>query len=284
MVHSRFKHCHSTIVLCIFALCLSGCGSFNQLNVQSGEFDVYIPSVFTGAGYTVKKDSSAKRISAQIKIQKEENLKLNKIWNKEVSGDDKTLPKEEANIAYRLKNFPVTVSYDYMTKGELWLASLGTGLDPFPYFRAYTGLNSSHFETGIGFQIDFGKYRYSLEGDWLRHCDTFEGDYDCGDGHLSVDEKARFSFTAVLGAYVGFIITKELALTYAPAIYFPWWSIGSFDNHDITFDFPFILEQYMGASYVLKNKYQISIGTTVYVGENFAGKHWQASTGVGYLF
>jgi hypothetical protein len=40
----------------------------------------------------------------------------------------------------------------------------------------------------------------------------------------------------------------------------------------------------MGASYVLKNKYQISIGTTVYVGENFAGKHWQASTGVGYLF
>ena len=52
------------------------------------------------------------------------NLKLNKVWNKKVSGDDKTLPKEEANIAYRLKNFPVTDSYDYMTKADLWLATL----------------------------------------------------------------------------------------------------------------------------------------------------------------
>lgn len=85
-------------------------------------------------------------------------------------------------------------------------------------------------------------------------------------------------------AYTGFIITKEFALTYAPAIYFPWWSVGSFDSHDITFDFPFILEQYMGASYMLKNKYQISLRTTVFVGENFAGKHWRVNTGIDYLF
>lgn len=38
-------------------------------------------------------------------MQKEEYLKLNKVWNKKVSGDDKTLPKEGANIAYRLKTF-----------------------------------------------------------------------------------------------------------------------------------------------------------------------------------
>ena len=279
----RFKY-SLLLIPCLSAWFLSGCNAFNQLNVHSGEFDVYAPPVFTGAGYNVKKDTSVNRASLQIKLQKEKRLQLHDVWNKKISGDDRTLPEEKANIAYRLKNFPVTASYDRLIKSEVWLATLGGGLDPFPYLKAYTGWNSNHFEFGIGFQLGFGKYKYSLEGDWLKHCHTFEGEYDCGYDHLSQKDQWDFSFTALLSTYIGVFLTKELALTYAPAIYFPWWSTDSFDEHDITFSFPFIIEQYMGVSYLLNERIQFSLGATVYVGQNFAGKHWQVDTGIGYLF
>lgn len=270
--------------LCLFILILSGCNAFNQLNVHSGNFDVYVPPTFTGAGYNIPKDSSIKRTSLQIKFQKKEMLQLHEIWNKKAVGDDRTLPEEKANIAYRLKNFPITASYDYLMKSEVWLASLGGGLDPYPYLRAYSGWNGKHFEFGIGLQLGFGGYSYSLEGDFLQHCHTFEGEYDCGYGHLSKKDNMKFSFTLALGTYAGIFITKELALTYAPAIYFPWWTADDFDSHDITFSFPFIIEQYMGASYLLNKHIQLSLGATVYVGENFSGKHWQANTSASLLF
>lgn len=271
------------ILSLLFLLVLVGCGGFNQVNVHTGEFDVYVPPTFVGAGYVVGKDTTVNRISLQVKIQKTETLKLHDVWNKKAQGDE-TLPREEADIAYHLKNFPVTVSYDHLMKSKVWLASLGAGLDPFPYMRLSTGYNGVHFETGAVLQLGFGRYKYSLEGPWLHFCDTFEGDFDCGNGDLVIENEWKYSFTVALSGYVGIFITKDLSLSYAPAIYFPWFSVGSFDDHDISFNFPYIIEQYFGASYLFNDHFQFSLGATVLVGENFSGRYWQANSNFAYLF
>lgn len=271
------------ILSLLFLLVLVGCGGFNQVNVHTGEFDVYVPPTFAGAGYVVGKDTTINRLSLQAKIQKTETLKLHDVWNKKAQGDE-TLPREEADIAYHLKNFPVTASHDFIVKFQLLSISFGGGLDPFPYTRFYIGVNDADFEVGLGTQLGFGRYKYSLEGPWLHFCDTFEGDYDCGNGDLVIENEWKYSFTVALGGYAGFFITKDLSLSYAPAIYFPWFSVDSFDGHDISFDFPYIIEQYFGASYLLNDHFQFSLGATVLVGENFSGRYWQANSNFAYLF
>ena len=77
---------------------------------------------------------------------------------------------------------------------------------------------------------------------------------------------------------------RGLSLSYAPGVYLPWLFADEFDGHEVSFNFPCIIEQYVGVSYLLNNRIQLSAGVTFLVSEYFAGKRWVVSTGVGYLF
>ena len=273
------------IVVCAVAN-LCGC-SWSKVSVTKGSFDVYAPAPYTGATFSMDEKSDVKRASVQVRnlgdVDKE-TLKLHKITNEEATtgAGGYTLEKSDANIAYRLLRFPVTGAFDYFSKNQNSMWGLGFGLDPYPFARASAGLNSRFFEAGIAAYLNLGVGHFSAKGKWISLEETFAGDMD-DYGYLDCDDCREFKFHGGFGGFINVFPIKPLALSYAPFLYRPWWD-DEIQNREISFQFPYIISQYFGVSYLIAKHVQVSAGASVYVGDAFAGRYWFFDSGIGLVF
>lgn len=270
-------------VVLLIGLFLCGC-SWKKANIQEGEFDVYTPAPYYGAGFSMNEKSEAKRISLQFRPYDHETLQLHDVMNDsaDTGPGGYSLRNEEANIAYKLKRFPVTGTFDYFSKNKLSMWGMGLGLDPYPFIRATVGVNSRFIEAGITGYLNYSQLRYSAKGKWISYTDTFAGDMD-DYGTLDCNDCKEMKFNAGVGGFLNIFPIKELALTYAPFIYKPWWD-DELGDSEISFEFPYIFSQYLGGSYLIAKHIQVSAGATVYIGKKFSGHYWFFDSSLGFVF
>jgi hypothetical protein len=278
----RFTLAIYAIATCI-AINLCGC-SWSKASITEGTFDVYAPAPYTGASFSMDEKSSVKRASVQVRKYDKETWQLHGLTNEEANtgGGGYKLEKSDANIAYRLLRFPVTGAFDYFSKNRISMWGLGFGLDPFPFIRASAGINSRFVEAGITAYLNLSMNSFSAKGKWISVEGTLAGDMD-DYGDLDCNKCHETKFHGGFGGFLNLFPIKELALSYAPFLYKPWWD-DEIQNRDISFEFPYIISQYFGASYLIAKHVQISAGTTIYLGKAFTGHYWFFDTGIGFVF
>lgn len=270
------------IIACI-GMSLCGC-SWTKASITEGSFDVYAPAPYTGAAFSMDEKSSVKRASVQLRMYDKETWKLNKLTNEEAStgGGGYTLERSKADIAYRFLRFPVTGAFDYFSKNKISMWGLGFGLDPFPMIRASAGINSRFIEAGVSAYLNLSMNNFNAKGKWISVEETFVGDMD-DYGYLDCEDCHEFKFHGGFGGYINVFPIKALALSYAPFFYRPWWD-DEIQNREISFQFPYIISQYFGVSYLIARHVQVSAGASVYVGDAFAGRYWFFDSGIGFVF
>ena len=259
---------------------LCGCAS-DYASIREGKFDVFAPTPYTGAAFSMDEKSSAMRASLQIHKYDEESLKLNGLMNEGKCGNDGCLPHERANIAYDFKRFPVTGAFDYFSKNRISMWGAGIGLDPYPFIRTTAGINSRFIEAGVSAYLSVGNNTYDAKGEWL-HKDGI-GWYDDTRGEIDCEDCHEITLHGGFGGYINVFPIKPLAISYAPFFYRPWWD-DEIQNREISFQFPYIISQYFGVSYLIARHVQVSAGASVYVGEAFAGRYWFFDSGIGFVF
>ena len=270
------------LYLACFAFYLCSC-SWQKANVLEGTFDVYAPAPFTGASFSMDEKSSAMRVSIQIRKNDKETWQLEDIENEDVNEDGVKLQGCNANIAYRFKRFPVTGSFDYFSKNKISLWGAGIGLDPYPFIRGAVGVNSQHVEAGITAYVNVSLNHSSVKLNWVSH--EYEGMmYGYEDYHGSIEnEQQEFKFHGGIGGFINFFPIKEIAISYAPFLYRPWWD-DEVRDYEISFRFPFIFTQYFGASVLIAKHVQVSAGATLYLSPAVKGSHWFFDSGIGFVF
>jgi len=272
------------LAIYVIAFCavanLCGCAS-DFANIYEGKFDVYAPAPYTGTGFSMDEKSEIRRASVQIHRYDKETLELEGIMNDTASGNDYRLPRQSADITYNFKRYPVTGAFDYFSKNRLSVWGVGIGLDPYPFVRASAGINSRFVEAGINAYLSIGNNNYDAQGEYLQK--DIIGWYDDTRGSIDCEDCHEIKFHGGFGGYVNFFPIKELALSYAPFFYRPWWDDEVYDN-EISFQFPYILTQYFGVSYLIAKHVQVSAGASVYFGEAFEGRYWFFDSSVGFVF
>ncbi|MFA6342560.1 MAG: hypothetical protein WCX75_06875, partial [Fibrobacteraceae bacterium] len=108
------------------------------------------------------------------------------------------------------------------------------------------------------FEYDYLLLHQDSMDDWIK------------EGSGSVHKEKFVHMRAGLGGY-GSLYWREYALTYAPSIYQPWFT-NSLSDMYTQFDFPLIVNQYIGASAWLGNHWKLSMGVNVISGWNLIGK------------
>ena len=267
------------LVTCIGAF-LCSC-SWQKASVKEGIFDVYAPTPFTGAAFSMDEKSRAMRASVQIRSYGKETWQLEDIQNDDIHEDGVKLQGGDANIAYRFKRFPITGSFDYFSKNELSLWGAGIGLDPYPFIRTTAGINSRFIEAGVSAYLSIGNNTYDAKGEWL-HKDGI-GWYDDTRGEIDCEDCHEITLHGGFGGYINVFPIKALALSYAPFFYRPLWN-GDIDGNNLSFQFPYIISQYLGVSYLIAKHVQVSVGASVYLGEAFEGRYWFFDSGIGFVF
>ena len=131
------------------------------------------------------------------------------------------------------------------------------------------GYNGSFCEFGSFSYFGFSKTEASFEYDYLRYHKDYVDDW-IEEGSGSVDKEKYIRSRVGLGGY-GSLYWKGIALTYAPSIYRPWLT-NSLSDMDMEFDFPWIVNQYIGASAWLGDHWKRSMGVNVMSGTKLKGK------------
>ena len=270
------------LYLACFAFYLCSC-SWQKANVLEGTFDVYAPAPYTGASFSMDEKSSAMRVSIQIRSYGKETWQLKDVQNDDIHEDGVKLQGGDANIAYRFKRFPITGSFDYFSKNELSMWGAGIGLDPYPFIRGTIGANSRYIEVGVTAYVNVSLNHSSVKLNWVSH--EYGGMmYGYEDYHGSIEnEQQEFKFHGGIGGFINFFPIKEIAISYAPFFYRPWWD-DEVRDYEISFRFPYIISQYFGASVLIAKHVQLFAGATVYVGESFKGRYWFFDSGIGFVF
>ena len=271
------------LVTCIGVL-LCSC-SWQKASVKEGTFDVYAPAPFTGAAFSMDEKSSVMRGSLQFRKYDKETLPLKGIQNETIQGDfySSKIEERSANIAYKFLRYPITGSFDYFSKNRISMWGVGAGLDPSPFIRGTFGLNSRYIETGLTAYVNVGLNNSSVKLEWISH--EYQGMmYGYEDYHGSIENEQReFKFHGGIGGFINFFPIKEIAISYAPFFYRPWWD-DEVRDYEISFRFPYIISQYFGASVLIAKHVQLSAGATVYVGKSFKGRYWFFDSGIGFVF
>lgn len=136
------------------------------------------------------------------------------------------------------------------------------------------------FEFGIAVNVGIAYEKESLKGSYIKKENTFVGNLgDVNDGSWEHEWK----ITGALEGYLNVFPLKNLALTYSFTYFYPR-LFDNVDGHSVSFDFPPILMNYLGASYLFAEHYQVSAGTILYLDSRLKQKFWHVETSIGYLF
>lgn len=249
--------------------------------VDEGSMQAYMPTPNKGLGFFINKDTVVNRVQMGIRTYDKETMNLSGLSN-EANFLENGSPKYEyaADIRYRLIRFPITLTVENFEKRNSYLFKFGAGLDPYPYVDVAFAHLQLFFEFGIAVNVGIAYEKESLKGSYIKKENTFVGNLgDVNDGSWEHEWK----ITGALEGYLNVFPLKNLALTYSFTYFYPR-LFDNVDGHSVSFDFPPILMNYLGASYLFAEHYQVSAGTILYLDSRLKQKFWHVETSIGYLF
>jgi len=285
------------VFLIILVFLLYGC-SVHKANITKGTFDVDVPEPFWGTGVWVMPNTVYFRGNIAYTVGDKEIVPLDGLTNEGYRRPrGESLPDEDANIEYRLKDSPFSGSLDVFVKRWVFLGGGRVEMDPYPSVTLFAGLNSLVGEFGIGTRLGYSKDKATYSGKYLY---VENGGLD-DDVLFNTVVKGKFEETHSysnanfgLYAYSSLFVTEHFSLNFSTGYYQPWLFRSSLqlDNievpgdYDITIDFPYFLSQYAGATISLFDHVLLSVGETYYYTRSPASANniWQTHFSLSYMY
>ena len=272
--------CLLSILLIFIALFLTACTTKRAV-VDGGSIQAYMPTPNKGLGAYIDKDTTINRVQMGIRTFDKETMPLSGLSN-DANFLESGSPKYNtaADIRYRLIRFPVTLTVDIFEKRKSFMYKTGFGLDPYPYVDVTFAHLERFLEFGIAVNVGLAFEQEKLKGSCITVDHTLVGDMDW---LRDCEWDGEWKITGALEGYLNIFPLKNIALTYSFTYFYP----QLFDNVDgyyVSFDFPPILMNYLGASYLFAEHYQVSAGAILYLDSHLKQKFWYVDTSIGYLF
>ena len=285
------------VFLIILVFLLYGC-SVHKANITKGSFDVDVPEPFWGTGVWVMPNTVYFRGNIAYTVGDKEIVPLDGLTNEGYRRPrGESLPDEDANIEYRLKDSPFSGSMDVFVKRWVFLGGGRVEVDPYPSVTLFAGLNSLVGEFGVGTRLGYSRDKATYSGKYLY---VENGGLD-DDVLFNTVVKGKFEETHSysnanfgLYAYSSLFVTEHFSLNFSTGYYQPWLFRSSlqFDNievpgdYDITIDFPYFLSQYAGATISLFDHVLLSVGETYYYTRSPASANniWQTHFSLSYMY
>ena len=285
------------VFLIILVFLLYGC-SVHKANITKGTFDVDVPEPFWGTGVWVMPNTVYFRGNIAYTVGDKEIVPLDGLTNEGYRRPrGESLPDEDANIEYRLKDSPFSGSMDVFVKRWIFLGGGRVEMDPYPSVTLFAGLNSLFGEFGLGARLGYSKDKATYSGKYLY---VENGGLD-DDVLFNTVVKGKFEETHSysnanfgLYAYSSLFVTEHFSLNFSTGYYQPWLFRSSLqlDNievpgdYDITIDFPYFLSQYAGATISLFDHVLLSVGETYYYTRSPASANniWQTHFSLSYMY
>ena len=283
--------------LIILVFLLYGC-SVHKANITKGTFDVDVPEPFWGTGVWVMPNTVYFRGNIAYTVGDKEIVPLDGLTNEGYRRPrGESLPDEDANIEYRLKDSPFSGSMDVFAKTWLFLGGGRIEMSPYPSVTLFAGLNSLFGEFGLGARLGYSRDKATYSGKYLY---VENGGLD-DDVLFNTVVKGKFEETHSysnanfgLYAYSSLFVTEHFSLNFSTGYYQPWLFRSSLqlDNievpgdYDITIDFPYFLSQYAGATISLFDHVLLSVGETYYYTRSPASANniWQTHFSLSYMY
>ena len=262
------------------ALFLTACTTKRAV-VDGGSIQAYMPTPNKGLGFFIDKDTVINRFQMGIRTYDKETMILSGLSNKSnflESGSPKN--NTVADIRYRLIRFPVTLTLENFEKRKSFLFKFGAGLDPYPYVDVAFAHLERFIEFGIAVNVGLALEQEKLKGRCITVDHTLAGDMDW---LRDCEWDGEWKITGALEGYLNIFPLKNIALTYSFTYFYPQ-LFDNVDGYDVSFDFPPILMNYLGASYLFAEHYQVSAGAILYLDSRLKQKFWHVETSIGYLF
>ena len=285
------------VFLIILVFLLYGC-SVHKANITKGTFDVDVPEPFWGTGVWVMPKTVYFRGNIAYTVGDKEIVPLDGLTNEGYRRPrGESLPDEDANIEYRLKDSPFSGSMDVFAKTWLFLGGGRIEMSPYPSATLFAGLNSLFGEFGLGARLGYSRDKATYSGKYLY---VENGSLD-DDVLFNTVVKGKFEETHSysnanfgLYAYSSLFVTEHFSLNFSTGYYQPWLFRSSLqlDNievpgdYDITIDFPYFLSQYAGATISLFDHVLLSVGETYYYTRSPASANniWQTHFSLSYMY
>lgn len=262
------------------ALFLTACTTKSAV-VDGGSIQAYMPTPNKGLGFFIDKDTVINRFQMGIRTYDKETMVLSGLSNKSnflESGSPQN--NTVADIRYRLIRFPVTLTLENFEKRKSFLFKFGAGLDPYPYVDVAFAHLERFIEFGIAVNVGLALEQEKLKGRCITVDHTLAGDMDW---LRDCEWDGEWKITGALEGYLNIFPLKNIALTYSFTYFYPQ-LFDNVDGYDVSFDFPPILMNYLGASYLFAEHYQVSAGAILYLDSRLKQKFWHVETSIGYLF
>ena len=257
-----------------------------------------VPEPFWGTGVWVMPNTVYFRGNIAYTVGDKEIVPLDGLTNEGYRRPrGESLPDEDANIEYRLKDSPFSGSLDVFVKRWVFLGGGRVEVDPYPSVTLFAGLNSLVGEFGVGTRLGYSKDKATYSGKYLY---VENGSLD-DDVLFNTIVKGKFEETHSysnanfgLYAYSSLFVTEHFSLNFSTGYYQPWLFRSSLqlDNievpgdYDITIDFPYFLSQYAGATISLFDHVLLSVGETYYYTRSPASANniWQTHFSLSYMY
>ena len=295
MKSSMFK---MSFFLVFLSLLFTGC-SYSY--IEKGTFEAFVPETFTGIAYPKGNDTtSVWKANISIRNYSDRHLQLHgienryeKTQNSHLYVDCSECPKDtniRADLSYNFKTFPVTGSIDYFLNVKRILIGLGGAFNPYPSIRSSIGFNSDYFEIGGFISFGYAHVNYSVKQINYMELGNMAGGNSTWIDSVYCDDCSEWKLNGNFGAYINFFPTKNLSLSYSLSAFSPWlygdikcYEDGSTDC-SLAFDFPYIVTQYFGTSYLFTKHVQAALGVKVYFGNAFSERIWNIESKTSFLF
>lgn len=284
--------------LVFLSLLFMGC-SYSY--IEKGTFEAFVPETFTGIAYPKGNDTtSVWKANISIRNYSDRHLQLHgienryeKTQNSHLYVDCSECPKDtniRADLSYNFKTFPVTGSIDYFLNVKRILIGLGGAFNPYPSIRSSIGFNSDYFEIGGFVSFGYAHVNYSVKQINYMELGNMAGGNSTWIDSVYCDDCSEWKLNGNFGAYINFFLTKNLSLSYSLSAFSPWlygdikcYEDGSTDC-SLAFDFPYIVTQYFGTSYLFTKHVQAALGVKVYFGNAFSERIWNIEGKISFLF
>ena len=286
-----FKYLYLAFFLAV-SFALWGCNTY-KMSVLEGEFDAQVAPAMRGAEFAMEEHTSLRRLSVSVHPMTDKRIDLVNVWNEQAcvcEGEDcceseygYKLNKSRADIDYILKSFPVSIDFEWMNKFDFTYTSYGFGLDPLPYAKFAVGVNFRYGEIGASafVGLDYGRENYTYEG-ISREFHGFTSGYSL-DSVKSQNSERYVHARAGFGGYASLFL-GPVALVYAPSITEPWIWHDALNNYDISFEFPWLITNYIGVTYTLNRVAQFRAGVSIVNGKQLADRVYYGSASASWLF
>ena len=290
---------------CLIPFLFQGCAITTEQkssvkHVEKFEMEVPAAPETRGANSYMEPNTSSKRLSANIHTWKQEKESLSGIKNKKKSNYHEYANynvQENVDGSYKIIYPYFTASFEYLNKKEMFLFGTNISINRGLFGSLSLGINTRFLEFGLsaGLWKYFNKYSYSgteyihkiRKTEVLFDIDSSvdRDNLESSDITYSENFKSYSSndFTPVWGAYTS-IFLGSLSLNFSFSAYCPNVTYENKSENEQTqadFDFPWVMTEYIAASYRINKHWEIRLGAASIFG-NFPGWHWSATGGFSY--